>query len=442
MNLNQEKVTGCLTGMAIGDAMGRGVNGLKPEAIRQIFGVIDDYKDVRKAVGKGIKDYRMQGLYGAPVQCALAVCDGLLTNKKKFLEETVKNLNELTKGGPEHFYGTFRSSENCLWKAVDVLDNRSLEEPTPLNSATGLFSFLSIPLALFYKKWSKTLAEQCFQLVLTFSSHPLEVVGALLNGFLVTRFLAMEESELISKRKEILEEAREICLQAESEYQNRLNIFRGETIDKSKNGFSHTIQNLMIQIEKPEKEVLQWIVKNANDFSKQEIRHASQGFVLGLFPLALYWVLNCENDFSLASILKQGRETEKLGCLAGAWTGAIRGAQVIPKKLKTNLVNGHEIRLRGEGLFLRRIKKDAKSLADMEMALTTKEAEEAKPYQHKEMKKIIKPVVTVDCWEEEQTIVPSKEDRAQWKKFHKEKTRSKRDRRKNLPDDFFDFPAN
>ena len=127
--------------------------------------------------------------------------------------------------------------------------------------------------------------------------------------------------------------------------------------------------------------------------------------------------------------------------MAGAWTGAIRGAQAIPKNLKTNLVNGHEIRLRGEGLFLRRIKKDAKSLADMEMALTTKEAEEAKPYQPKDMKKIIKPSVTVDYWEEEQVIVPSKEDRAQWRKFHKEKARSKRDRRKNLPDDFFDFPT-
>ena len=100
------------------------------------------------------------------------------------------------------------------------------------------------------------------------------------------------------------------------------------------------------------------------------------------------------------------------------------------------MVNGHEIRLRGEGLFLRRIKKGMKSLADMEMALTTKEAEEAKPYLNKEVKKIIKPVVTLDYWEEEQTIVPSKEDRLQWRKFHKEKTRSKRDRRKNLPDEF------
>ncbi len=145
MDLNPQKVTGCLTGMTIGDAMGRGVNGLKPEAIRQIFGVIDDYKDVRNVVGKGIKNYRMQGLYGTPVQCALAVCDGVLANKKNFLEETVINFQKLAKGGPENYYGNFRSSESCLWKAVDLMDDRSLGEPTPLNSATGLFAFLSQP---------------------------------------------------------------------------------------------------------------------------------------------------------------------------------------------------------------------------------------------------------------------------------------------------------
>ena len=437
MDLNPEKVTGCLMGMAIGDAMGRGVNGLKPEALRQIFGVIDDYKDVRNAVGKGIRNYRMQGLYGAPAQCALAVCDGILTNKKKFLEETVKNFQDLAKGGPEHYYGIFRSSESCLWKAVDLLDDRSPAEPTPLNSATGLFPFLSIPLTLFYKKWSKTLSEQCLQLALAFNSHPLEVVGTVLNGFLVTRFLSMEKSELISQRKDILQEAVEVCLQAERECQNRLNIFEDEAIEKSRNAFSQTLQNLIIQIEKPEKEVFQWIVENANGFSKREIRHASQGFVLGLFPLALYWVLNCETGFSLATILKQGRETEKLGALAGAWTGAVDGAQAIPENLKTHLVNGREIRLRGEALFLRKMKKDAKSLPDMEMALTAKEADEAKRYQPKETKKIIKPVVTIDYWDEEQDIVPSKEDRAKWRKFQKEKTKSKRDRRKNLPDDFF-----
>jgi hypothetical protein len=82
------------------------------------------------------------------------------------------------------------------------------------------------------------------------------------------------------------------------------------------------------------------------------------------------------------------------------------------------------------------MKKDMKPLADMETALTAKEAEEAKRYQPKETKKILKPI-TLDSWEEEEDVVPSKEDRAKWRKFQKEKTRSKRDRRKNLPEDVF-----
>jgi ADP-ribosylglycohydrolase len=434
MESDPDKVIGCFLGMAAGDAMGRAVNGLKPEAIGQIFGAVEDYKDVKKVVGKGIKRYRMKGLYGSPTQCALAVCDGILTNKKKFLEETSRNIQSLSKGGPENHFGVFRSSESCLWKAVDLLDDQLIVEPTPQSSATALFTSLSVPLALFHKKWSKTLATQCLDLALIFSSHPQEVVGTVLNGFLVTRFLTLQEGKLISQSKEILQEAAEICTQVEREYQDKINVFEDESIAKSKNAFSQTLEGLILQLGKSEKEALQWIVDNASVYTKREIRHASQGFVLTLIPLALYWMLSNENKFLLASVFKQGRETEKLGALAGAWSGAVYGAQIIPENLKTGLVNSREIRMRGEALFQRRMKKDMKPLADMETALTAKEAEEAKRYQPKETKKILKPI-SIDFWEDEEDIVPSKEDRAQWRKFQKEKTKSKRDRRKNLPDD-------
>ena len=436
MDSNPEEVMGCFLGMAVGDAMGRAVKGLKPEAIRQIFGTIEDYKDVRNIIGKGTRNYRMQGLYGAPTQCALAVCDGILKNKKKFIEETVYNFKNLSNGGPENYFGAFRSSESHLWKAVNLLDDRLLTEPTLLSSATGSFTSLSVPLALFYKNWSKTLASQCFQLAMVFSSHPLEIVGSVLNGFLVTRFLSMEGSELVQKRKEILQEAVEVCVQAEMEYQSSFNVFENEWIIKPKNAFSHTLQGLIVQIEKPEKEVLQWIVEISNGYSNREIRYASQGCVLSLMLLALYWIFNRENDFSLSSIFRQGRETEKLGALVGAWTGALQGAQAIPENLKTGLVNGREIRLRGDALFHRRMKKNAKVLVDMEMALTNKETEEGKRYLPKETRKVLKSI-NIDSWEDDEDIVPTKEDRAQWRKFQKEKTKAKRDRRKNLPSDFF-----
>ena len=60
----RKKIIGSWFGMAVGDAMGRPAKGLKPAAIRQIFGAMDGFKDVRSIMGKGIKDYRMQGLYG------------------------------------------------------------------------------------------------------------------------------------------------------------------------------------------------------------------------------------------------------------------------------------------------------------------------------------------------------------------------------------------
>jgi len=72
----------------------------------------------------------------------------------------------------------------------------------------------------------------------------------------------------------------------------------------------------------------------------------------------------------------------------------------------------------------------------MEAALTAKEFEEGKRCLTKETKKSSRiQMQSLDLWdeEEEESSVPSKEDRAQWRKFQKEKTKSKRDRRKNIP---------
>ena len=70
----------------------------------------------------------------------------------------------------------------------------------------------------------------------------------------------------------------------------------------------------------------------------------------------------------------------------------------------------------------------------MEAGLTTKEFEEGKRNLPKGVKKGIQ-LKSSDLWDEEEVepSVPSKEDRAQWRHFQKEKTKSKRDRRKNVP---------
>ena len=48
----EDKILGSWFGMAVGDAMGQSVKGLKPETIKQYFKQVDSYKDVRSYIGK------------------------------------------------------------------------------------------------------------------------------------------------------------------------------------------------------------------------------------------------------------------------------------------------------------------------------------------------------------------------------------------------------
>ena len=435
-NISRDKGIGSWFGMAVGDAMGRSAKGLKPAAIRQIFGTMDDFKDVRTIMGKGIKNYRMKGLYGAPTQCALAVCSALLNNKKQFLKGSVKNFQELAKAGPEGYFGVYRNHSACLWRAVDLLDDLEEGQASEQNSSTSLFATLAVPLALFQAKWSKTLARQCFEACLLMSRNRFEVVGTVLTGFLVTRFLTLrsEESLLASVRQDVLQEAEEICQQAEAEYLQRF----PESEDggtKGSNALSGALKGLADKSLEPD--FLHWLCEYANTFTRLEIRHPSQGFVLTLLPLALHCVLlPPESGFAstLTHSLSHGRETEMLGALVGAWAGALYGFDKIPATWKSGLVNAKEIRLRAEAISAGRTKKEQKHLFDMEAGMTAKEFEEGKRYLTKEIKKPSRTQMqSLDLWDEEESSAPSKEDRAQWRKLQKEKTKSKRDRRKNIP---------
>ena len=51
----KDKVIGSWYGMAVGDAIGVSAKNMKPETVRQFFGSMDSFKDVRPLIGKGVK---------------------------------------------------------------------------------------------------------------------------------------------------------------------------------------------------------------------------------------------------------------------------------------------------------------------------------------------------------------------------------------------------
>jgi ADP-ribosylglycohydrolase len=442
MKSPQDKILGSWFGMAIGDAMGMAVKGLKPETVKQCFGSMDDFKDVRKFIGKGVKRYRMKGLYGTQTQRALAVCDCILKNKKADAVNISELFLKLAAGGPENYYGAFRHVEGGFYQTVESFSKRESVIPAEQNHVGGSYPSLAIPIALFHQKDSPTMIQQCLETGLLLSRNPMEVLGTALTGYLVTSFLSMEppeDGEGLEKEQsqQILTGAVNACERAESILKERFPEIEQVFDEKVFQALRLTVEGMLKRLDLEFDPLFDWISENASSYGKNKITHPAQGHVLSLLPLALVMVLRGGNDFAsvLTSALNMGKESARLGSLIGAWAGALYGYAGIPQLWKSGLVNSKEIKARGEALFQRRAVKGIKDLVDMELALTNKEFDEGKRISPKTAQKTSgKTSSSFDFDEDEfeESVIPKKEDAAKWRKFQKDKTKMKRDRRRNL----------
>ena len=444
----RDKVVGSWFGMAVGDAMGSGVRGLKPQTIAQCFKETEGYKDVRPFIGKGIKQYRTQGLYGSLTQSALVVCDTLLQSRKVDLDAISQALLHLATGGRESEFGVFRHCRSSLRRTIEEIPSRT--DPRFASQHTDFCDYvaMSVPIALYFHDQKSAMMKACMEVGLLMSKHPWEAIGMALNGFLTARFLAEGSDNLDSKSlapEKILSEAIDFCVEAEDLFKHMQAGLWNDLGDKGP-ALSRTFMGLGKNFSKmDEVSRMQWICENASTYYRTPVTHPSQGYILTLLPLALSMVLKPERDFAttLADAMNQGREADKLCVLAGAWAGALYGYSRIPVFLQTGLVNAREIRLRGEALANRKASKGAKVLYEMESALTSKEYEDSRKFVSKKInKQAQKPVKPMGLMSEEdgvESLIPSKEDAFAWRKYQRDKSRNKRGRRRNIGSKDIDF---
>jgi len=437
MDSSEDKISGCLAGLAIGDAMGASVKGLKPETIKQLFKNVDRYLDVKPHLGKGVKRYRMRGLYGAQTQLALCVGDSLLEDKKSAVRGIADRLTALSAGGPEGEFGVFRRPEGIFVRSVESLKNNEELLPSELSTQACNFAVMGIPSALFYKKPSTTLKRLWLESGLMMSRNNWEIAAVAAAGLVAMRCLQWNPGQWPDSRvsellQELIESSEKITLNLQERFPE---IFEGRDAQTIA-AFTEMLKGLHAKRKKPQEEILQWVCEHAGGSVKQEIRHPSQASALTLIPLALTSMFNGNGDFksTLAKALNRGRSAEKSGALLGAWLGALCGYTGIPQELKAGLVNAKEIKLRGDALSKRRKAKQSKDLYEMESGASAKNKEEEKKYLPATTPKPSRPALHLwddDDDEEIEGMIPQKENKAEWRKFQKEKTKKKRDRRKN-----------
>lgn len=445
MNKIQDKVVGSWFGLAVGDAMGSAARGLKPETIKQCFKQMDGFKDVRPFLGKGVKHYKMQGLYGAQTQMALVICDTYLKNRNLKLEEIVTRFLQLSRGGVESYFGVYRHPEGCFRKTVESIPNRAQTFMAELSASNGTYLTAAVPVALFNHGNFETARNQCLEVCLLLNRNFWELTGVALTGYLINRCLTMEfpaeEDQIPAALENLLQGSADFCEETEAYLKKRYTHLPNPAQEQNPQAVSIAMRALESKWKNQSIDSLKnWICENAAVYAKTPISHAAQGYVLTLLPLALVMALKSGPGFApiMTASLNMGGEADKLGALVGAFAGAIYGFSSIPPMWVSGLVNSREIKARGEALLLKRLPAGLKDLYEMEAGLSLKEYEARKKHLHKEPKKT--PVKIPDPeldWTENgnddeiaELLLARKNDPGQWRKYEKDKSRKKRDRRK------------
>ena len=442
----KDKVVGSWCGMALGDAMGLSAKSLKPETIQQLFGSMNSFKDVRPFIGKGIKRFKMQGLYGIQTQGSLVISDSLLQNRKWNAEKTTECLTKLSVGGLEYYCGVYRRPDKSFYQSINSLKD-TLPRVADHNPADATFLTMGIPAGLIHRDRPEIGISLNINIGLMMCRNLCEITGLALTGYLVSRFLFLEpESEKTAHQtEEFVIIAEEFCQKIETQIEKTSPIFWNQTSESERGLLKQSLTSLRERWSFGCDELLNWICQNASDRHKIKITSPAQCYVLTLLPLCLLLVLREGREFSstLTTGLNMGKEADKVGALVGALAGAIYGWQKIPESWRSGLVNIKEILMRGEGLFFGRFPKAAKDLYEMELGLTTKEFDVGKKYFSKTPVSFSRPTPRPKLsWEDgdnKKSILPEKSDALNWRKFEKDKSKAKKDRRKYLKNDPADY---
>ncbi|QPJ62072.1 MAG: ADP-ribosylglycohydrolase family protein [Candidatus Nitronauta litoralis] len=427
-------------GLAIGDALGQATKGLKPEAIKQLYKRMDKFQDVRPFIGKGVKTYRMKGLYGCQMQMGLALGESLIRNKG--LDEAAfgELLVRMSLAGPEGYFGVFRRPEGVFARSVMEFTNRMDPTEADWNTSFGSFFPLGVATALFYGRDSATFKEAVTRVGTMMSSHPWEISATAVSGFIalaLCRKNVKESVSVLNDAKTLLEESASWVEQVEQ----TCSVLEKESgpVD----ALSKTLTEMAKRVESSSAEELQdWILENANQYLKQPLRYTTQGQALVLLPQALLQVLRSPDSFDgvMERTGSMGREAVKLCALTGAFAGALFGANAIGQEFMAGLVNVKEIKSRGEALTRRRFSGKGKDLVDMEMGLTRKEAEENRKYVPKTPRKPAtdQPVSKHQLFEEmgveweHDPLMEIRDNPRLRREFEREKSKKKKERRQRL----------
>ena len=355
-----ERFTGCLLGLAVGDALGTPLEGLKDGHIFQVYGEVTDYVDSVAGFPDRPAKWQLKGLYSSDTQQALAVADVLAIHGALELSALAELYQRLVdEGGAENREcGAHRGVNHFFRRALATVreasaaggDLRHCGQPTPDNGAVAR----AIPLGLFFADDEEALSRAVIDASLLTHSDPRAVAAPLAVARVVGWMVRgeLEPSEIAQRLPRYV-----------LEWETRLGDEYGEFLDPSSghdrlHHFSKALAPLASLLREDNPTLTaKTIINEANAFDPpSHIAQPHDTFAPASVVMALYRALSARSFHeALGATINAGGDADTVGAITGGILGLRFGEGAIPPAWLRGLVNAEQVRRRGIALFQREV---------------------------------------------------------------------------------------
>jgi ADP-ribosylglycohydrolase len=350
-----ERFRGCLLGLAVGDALGAPLIGMKAAHVRQVYGEIDGYVDAALAWKGRPHKWALPGLYTCNTQRALVIADILAQEGRcepraladVFVEMADAHVERTTFGCHRRVSRNFRLAlERMKSPTADPLDCGG---PSAGCGAAARVA----PIGLYYSNKPDLLTRAVIETSLVTHRDARAVAAALAVANAIAHFVS-DAAERCSRPAEtarlLADQVRRgeaVLIESYSRHLIRLE-------DRAASLSISTSLDLLPRLLDEADDTLAYesIVREANRCAPQQPVHdPSEGFAPAVLTTALYLALSGRSFAqAVAAAVGLGRQAHDLGAIVGAILGARDGEEAIPALWLSNLCNSEQVRLRADNL--------------------------------------------------------------------------------------------
>ncbi|MBN1516859.1 ADP-ribosylglycohydrolase family protein [Candidatus Sumerlaeota bacterium] len=348
----------CLSGLAIGDALGAPFEGMKAGHIRQVAGEVEGWLDAEELFPDEPRRWRLAGLYTAFTQQALAVADALCEDGDLIPDALAQLFVQLCGDGSSERgrFGSWRGADSDLRVAINAM----ADGQEPLNcgrpSPNIAAAVRAIPAGLYFRDDPQSMAQAAIHAALITHNDPRAVAAAGAVARAVSLLVAADDPlrlEVEAICQELIRFTRELEGRLKDEYWDSLDpamrIFGAHHI-------SETLGALWACVREGDDDLTRrTIIAQANLCGPEHpIKDTTQGFAPAAATMCLYFALSRGNFLqAVRAAVNEGRATCSVGAIVGALAGARFGVEQIPDEWREGLLNREQVELRGRMLHER-----------------------------------------------------------------------------------------